>query len=69
MVTAGGNATSNGDAAMTRRVVTYEEQDAYTGWRNILCYLQRAGKVKAIKTRTHKRERREWKRAVRQADD
>lgn len=44
---------------MARRIVTAEEQDAYTGWRRLYCYTQRAGVVKAIKTRTHRRERRE----------
>lgn len=44
---------------MSRRIVTAEEQDAYTAWRKLLCYTQRAGVVKGIKTRTHRRERRE----------
>jgi len=42
-------------------MVTAEEYDAYTSWRKVLCYLQRPGAVKAIKRRTHKRERREGK--------
>jgi hypothetical protein len=47
---------------MTRRpIVTWDEEDAYTGWRRLYCYLQRPGVVKKIKRRTHKRERREWK--------
>jgi hypothetical protein len=53
---------------MSRRIVTWEEQDAYTGWRKVMCYLQRAGKVKAIKRRTHRRERREAKREIRRGD-
>lgn len=44
---------------MSRAIRGADEQDAYTGWRHILCYMQRAGVVKAIKRRTHKRERRE----------
>ena len=44
---------------MPRRIVTWDEQDAYTSWRRLYCYLQRAGAVKAIKRRTHRRERRE----------
>jgi len=44
---------------MSRRIVTTEEQDAYTPWRRLLCYTQRAGVVKSIKARTHRRERRE----------
>jgi len=47
-----------------RRAVNGDEQDAYTAWRHVLCYLGRPGVVKAIKRRTHKRERREWKREV-----
>lgn len=46
---------------MARRIVNADEQDAYTRWRRLLCYTQRAGVVKAIKRRTHKRERREGK--------
>jgi hypothetical protein len=46
-------------AAMTRRVVLAEEDDVYTGWRRVLCWTQRPGTVKAVKRRTHKRERRE----------
>lgn len=49
---------------MTRRIVNYEEEDAYSGWRRVLCYIQRPGVRKAIKRRTHKRERREWKKQL-----
>lgn len=42
-----------------RRIITADEQDAYTVWRKYYCYLQRAGAVKSIKRRTHRRERRE----------
>jgi len=44
---------------MSRRIIKAEEQDAYTDWRRLLCYTQRAGVVKAIKRRTHRRERHE----------
>lgn len=45
---------------MTKRIIKNgDEQDAYTGWKKYLCYLQRPGAVKKIKKRTHKRERRE----------
>ena len=56
---------------MSRRIVTTEEQDAYTPWRRLLCYTQRAGVVKSIKARTHRRERRVDARAeiVAQLDD
>ena len=43
-----------------RGVKTYGEQDAYTEWRKLYCYLSRAGAVKSIKRMTHKRERRGW---------
>lgn len=50
---------------MTRRAIkTHEEQDAYTGWRRVLAYTYRAGKVKDIKRRTHRRERREAQREI-----
>ena len=53
-------------SAMGRmRIVTSEEQDCYTGWRKLLCYTQRAGAVKSVKRRTHKRVRREGKRQAR----
>lgn len=50
---------------MPRRIVNADEQDAYSGWRKYLLYLQRPGVVKAIKRRTHKRERQEAKREIR----
>lgn len=46
-------------------IVTAEEQDAYTPWRKLLCYLQRPGAVKAIKRDTHRRLRREGKAEIR----
>ena len=46
---------------MKRIIKNGDEQDAYTRWRYLLCYTSRAGVVKAIKRRTHKRERREAK--------
>jgi hypothetical protein len=53
-------------SSMGRRpIVNGDEQDAYTGWRAVLCYTQRAGVVKAIKRTTHKRERREARAAIR----
>jgi hypothetical protein len=44
---------------MTRRILGWDEQDAYTPWRRLYCYLSRAGAVRRIKRRTHRRERRE----------
>jgi hypothetical protein len=53
-------------SSMGRRpIVNCDEQDAYTAWRSVLCYTQRAGVVKAIKRTTHKRERREARTAIR----
>ena len=51
-----------------RPCVSWDEQDAYTGWRRVLCYLDKAGAVKYIKTKTHRRERREAKRMIRNGD-
>jgi hypothetical protein len=51
---------------MARRIVTWDEQDAYTPWRKLYCYLQRPGAVKGIKRRTHRRERREGKAEIRE---
>jgi hypothetical protein len=50
---------------MKRRSVGEAEDEAYSRTRRILCYLQRAGVVKKIKRRTHKRERQEGKREAR----
>lgn len=51
-----------------RPIVTWDEDDAYASWRKIYCYLAKAGAVKYIKTKTHRRERREAKRAIRNGD-
>lgn len=48
-------------------MVKPEEQDAYTGWRRVLASMQRAGAVKQVKQRTHRRERRvDAKREIRE---
>jgi hypothetical protein len=47
-----------------RPITGWAEQDAYTKWRRMYCYLQRAGSVKGIKRMTHRRERRAGKREV-----
>lgn len=52
--------------AMGRQaIVTWAEEDAYTPWRKVLCYLQRPGAVKVIKRGTHRRVRREAKAEIR----
>lgn len=47
-----------------RRVVSWYEQDAYTSWRRLYCYLRRAGVTSKIKRDTHRRERREATREI-----
>ena len=47
-----------------RQIKDWDEQDAYTGWRNLLVYLGRPGVVKKIKRRTHRRERREGRQEI-----
>lgn len=44
---------------MTRRITNGEETDAYSKHRKVHKGLDRAGAVKAIKKRTHRRERQE----------
>lgn len=56
--------------SMGRRLMkSWDEQDACTAWRKVLCYLQHPGVVKSIKRKTHKRERREAKQAIRNGDE
>ncbi|QOP65099.1 hypothetical protein PQE12_gp39 [Arthrobacter phage Adumb2043] len=52
-----------------RRMAHWDEQDVYTGWRRVLCYTQRPGVVASIKRRTHKRERREARAAIRKGTE
>jgi hypothetical protein len=51
------------------RSMSGEEQDAYTGWRHVILYVRKAGVRKAIKARTHRRERAGVRRDVRRAAD
>lgn len=45
---------------MIKRIIKDgDEQDIYTGWRRVLCWTSRAGAVKKVKKRTHRRERRD----------
>lgn len=48
-----------------RQMKNGDEVDAYGRGRRFYCYLQRAGVVKKIKRTTHKRERAEGKRDIR----
>lgn len=52
-----------------RQIKSWDEDDAYTSWRQVYCYLNKAGAVKYIKRKTHRRERREAKRAIRNGDE
>lgn len=46
---------------------TWAEQDAFTSWRKVLCYLQRSGVRKSIKRDSHRYDRRVSKqRAIRE---
>jgi Zn/Cd-binding protein ZinT len=46
-----------------------EETDVYGSWRSIYCYLKRPGSTTQVKKRTHRRERREGKIALRRGED
>jgi hypothetical protein len=48
-----------------RPMSSWDEHDAYTGWRRVLCYIGRPGVRRSIKRKTHKRERREARAAIR----
>lgn len=53
-----------------RRIVTSGEQDLYTGWRRIYCYLQNHNKARRkIKRATHRRERKELRRDLAERRD
>lgn len=42
---------------MKRRVVKADEWDVVSGWRRVLCYMQRSGVTDRIKRRMRRRER------------
>lgn len=48
-----------------RAIVTWGEQDAFTSWRRVLCYLQKPGAVKWNKKRANRRDRKQAKRDAR----
>lgn len=52
-----------------RAVVSAAETDAFTGWRHVLCYLERAGVKGKIKKGARRRERREGKHRIRRGED
>lgn len=41
-----------------------DEHDAFTGWRHVLCYVQRAGVRKDAKRRSHRIDRRTWRHRI-----
>lgn len=49
----------------TRKAVKADEYDVITGWRRVICYMQRAGVVSRIKRRMRRRERHQANRATR----
>lgn len=55
---------------MKRIIKDGDEEDVYTVWRKMLVWTSRAGAVKKVKKRTHRRERRESQRWIEeQLDD
>ena len=47
-----------------RRIVTADEEDVYTAWRRLYPMYQKAGAVREVKRRTHRRERREGREEI-----
>lgn len=45
--------------------MSWDERDVFTRWRHVLCYVQRAGVRKAIKQRSHRRDRRAARQSIR----
>lgn len=54
---------------MARRIEGGGEEDAFTGWRHLYCYLQRPGVRKAIKRRANRRDRRRAKREIQRGEN
>ncbi|AOQ28897.1 hypothetical protein SEA_WATERFOUL_35 [Mycobacterium phage Waterfoul] len=48
--------------------MTWDERDAFTSWRRVLAYVQRAGVRKAVKQRSHRRDRRVMRTTLRTVD-
>ena len=66
----GDRRTSQASALMTKRRSSMGrrpvagnglEQDAFTGWRKVLCYMGRPGVTKKVKRMANKRDRRAWR--------
>lgn len=48
-----------------RRAVTWFEQDAFSPWRDVLVYMQRAGTVRKAKRQANRRDRRQTRQELR----
>ena len=46
----------------------FDEEDAFTGWRHLLCYLQKPGAKSYIKRKARRRERHQAKAQIRKED-
>lgn len=46
----------------------FAEDDAFTGWRRVYCYLQRAGATAKIKKGARQRERRDARDRIRRGE-
>ena len=53
---------------MKRPIKNADEEDAFTAWRHLYCYLGRAGVRSRIKRRYRRRERHEAKDQIRKED-
>ena len=51
-----------------RATLSFAENDAFTRWRRLYCYLQRAGATSKIKKGARQRERRDAKARVRRGE-
>jgi hypothetical protein len=49
-----------------RQTRGFAEADVFTGWKHVLCYVQRAGVKSGIKRGARRRERREGKALLRE---
>lgn len=47
------------EAIYRRTAKQWEEQDAFTAWRRVLCYMDRSGVAKSVKARHNRRNRRQ----------
>lgn len=54
---------------MKRRAVKPDEIDVVTGWRKLLCYMQRPGNSHKAKRRMRRRERHQGKHRLSQGGD